>query len=181
VRKEVENPNNECNKIELSKNAEQQLNQCPEEEEAYFSKDAIQTLIDNHNNQVSETCVLGETTSLEENARKKLKEEADTRATELEQAANARATELEQAAAAKARNLAKLNEARDFLGLEPYTGEIPTMEDEGPQSVIPINYEARSSILNAIPAQTQYNNAGPYNGGKKRRHRKKSRKHSRRH
>jgi len=67
--------------------------------------------------------------------------------------------------------LAEIAQARAKTGVKPYTsGEIPTMGDEGPQSNIPIS-EKRSSVLEA----------GPYNGGKKRRHRKKSRKHSRRH
>jgi len=67
-------------------------------------------------------------------------------------------------------DLARIAQASALVGRQFTSGEIPTME-ESASFQIPAG--PRDPTLNAGP--------GPYNGGKKRRHRRKSRKHSRRH
>ena len=88
------------------------------------------------------------------------------RPTEEQIAEAKRQMALEEEIAARA----KIAKARTLAGQNFTSGEIPTM-GKSVSSEIPVG--KRDPTLMAGPR--------PYNGGKKRRHRKKSRKHSRRH
>ena len=77
-------------------------------------------------------------------------------------------------------NLEQIAKARAKLGLPFISGEIPTTMVKSASSEIsvgPRDPGPRDPILNAASGRVP----GPYDGGKKRRHRRKSRKHSRRH
>ena len=86
---------------------------------------------------------------------------------QLAEEAEAHAQKLEQEAKSRAR--ADLAQVRNKVGQ--------------PLVVKPSEFSQFTTALGEIPVgeRNPIFNAGPYNGGKKRRHRKKSRKHSRRH
>lgn len=163
-----ENPNQE---FTFSDKAEEQIDKCNNRnnkgEGAITYRSQIENIIKNNQSYNIETATPTEENALQHQVISP--EELAEAEKEIAQEAAKRRNEMAQEAALK-----RLNAARISMGKQPLD-ELPKLPDPTPSSQIPAG--PRSSILNAEPRPVP----GPYDGGKKRRHRRKSRKHSRRH